>query len=349
MEESAEPEEQGEMNKVRIGRVNSVRNSKIKKTAEDPEHQLPIVYSPDYNITCYGLEKLHPFDSCKWGRVMDQLIEDGYMTESMYIRPTEASHQDLRVVHSQHYLNSLLVSCVVAKCVEVPLVALVPYCIIEKRLLKSMRLQTGGTITAAYLALEKGWAINIGGGFHHAHAYGGGGFCIYADITLALRFLFLDNKIKKAMIIDLDAHQGNGPEKDFAGDKNVCIVDVFNYEIYPRDFKAKESIDLAVRLQSYTQDTEYLYELKKALSKSLEDFEPDLVIYNAGTDCLDGDAVGHLSLSERGTVTRDEMVFTKVREAGLPIVMLLSGGYTHKSAQVISTSIKNLFDKKVIG
>ncbi len=63
-------------------------------------------------------------------------------------------------------------------------------------------------LQAGKLAVERGWAINIGGGFHHCCASRGGGFCAYADITLTIRFLF-DRipSIKRAMIIDLDAHQ----------------------------------------------------------------------------------------------------------------------------------------------
>ncbi|CAD5225007.1 unnamed protein product [Bursaphelenchus okinawaensis] len=334
---------------ARLRKIEIVRTSRvIKEFPEDSEVLLPIVYSPEYNVTCYGLEKLHPFDSTKWGRVVQDLIDNGYITEEMYIKPVPVSHHDLTVVHSKFYLKSLMLPCMIAKVVEVPLATIVPYCIIEKRLLRPMRCQTGGTITASYIALNKGWSINIGGGFHHAHGYNGGGFCIYADISLALNFLFLDQRIKKAMVIDLDAHQGNGHEIDFADNDNVYILDVFNYEIYPRDFKAKESINTAVRLQSFTEDREYLFQLKGALNKALKEFEPDIVVYNAGTDCLDKDPVGQLSLTEAGIIARDEMVFTKVRDAGHPIVMLLSGGYTKQSADVISTSIKNLFDKKLI-
>jgi acetoin utilization deacetylase AcuC-like enzyme len=63
-------------------------------------------------------------------------------------------------------------------------------------------------VKAAKLAVERGWAINIGGGFHHCSADHGGGFCVYADISLAIHFLFREFlEVKKAMIIDLDAHQ----------------------------------------------------------------------------------------------------------------------------------------------
>lgn len=147
--------------------------------------------------------------------------------------------------------------------------------------------------------MERGWAINIGGGFHHAHSFNGGGFCVYADISLAIRFMQLSGSVEKVMIIDLDAHQGNGHERDFLSDDTVYIMDMFNYEIYPRDFKAKEGINLAVRLESQTQDVPYLSQLKHSLKKAFEEFKPDLVVYNAGTDCLDGDTVGHLGLSEK--------------------------------------------------
>lgn len=71
------------------------------------------------------------------------------------------------------------------------------------------RYQTGGTILAGKLALERGWAINVGGGFHHCSANKGGGFCPYADITLLIQFLFQNYplQIKRVLIVDLDAHQ----------------------------------------------------------------------------------------------------------------------------------------------
>ena len=96
--------------------------------------------------------------------------------------------------------------------------------------------------------MERGWAINLGGGFHHCCAEKGGGFCAYADITLAIRFLqrllpdsapATHQVARKAMIIDLDAHQGNGHERDFMNDKSVYILDIYNRGIYPHDGFAK--------------------------------------------------------------------------------------------------------------
>ncbi|KAI6229659.1 Hist-deacetyl domain-containing protein [Aphelenchoides besseyi] len=339
--------ERTELQITELRRKRTAKESRIYEVEMD-DNQLPIVYDSAYNIHFFGLEKMHPFDSKKWGNVMDHLIVDGKLTKSQYVRPREVTHTELRVVHSDSYLKSLNCSGVVARVVEIPFVACVPNCVVNRILLKPMRIQTGGTILAAHLALERRFAINIGGGFHHASATKGGGFCVYADITLALSFLFLNDRIKSAMIVDLDAHQGNGHEHDFANDDRVFILDMFNYQIYPGDFKAKESIKCAIRLESHTTDREYLSKLKKGLQTSLDTFTPDLIVYNAGTDVLDGDPLGRLDISAEGVVKRDEMVFTAAAEHSIPIVMVTSGGYTSRSAEAIAESVSNLLDKFIL-
>eukprot|EP01018_Ginkgo_biloba_P021683 Gb_35289 [translate_table: standard] len=116
---------------------------------------------------------------------------------------------------------------------HVPPVALLPNFIVQRRVLQPFRKQVGGTVLAGKLAKERGWAINIGGGFHHCCGNKGGGFCAYADISLCIQFAFTRLGISKVMIIDLDAHQGNGHEMDFANDGRVYILDMYNGEIYP--------------------------------------------------------------------------------------------------------------------
>ncbi|VDN06465.1 unnamed protein product [Thelazia callipaeda] len=323
-----------------------VKASKLYK--EVKPNQLPIVYHPLYNISFCGIERCHPFDSRKWGRVYEKLLQSGMIEEGQTIMPSEASSYDLRVVHSSLYLSSLNCPCKVAKMVEVAPVALIPPCIINKVLLKPFRYHTGGTVLAAKLALTFGWAINIGGGFHHASSSEGGGFCIYADISLALTFLFISQMIKKAMIVDLDAHQGNGHENDFIDDQRVYILDMFNNRIYPNDLKARSAIRRPIHLRVGTQDSEYLSLLVNNLEEVLNEFRPDIIVYNAGTDCLRGDPLGLLSISPKGIRKRDEIVFKKARERHIPIVMLLSGGYMPDTHEVIAKSIINLHDKNLL-
>ncbi|KAL6534003.1 histone deacetylase [Orobanche hederae] len=363
--------------------------------------KVPLIYSSSYDIAFLGIEKLHPFDSSKWGRICRFLIAEGFLDKNHVIEPLEAKREDLLVlksgfrgmkrsgvvcvsavwrrrggarrrdeigssdgaedwrqctvpllfcslslcltekqVHSESYLDSLKSSLTVSTIVEVPPVAFLPNWLVDRFV--------GGTILAAKLAKERGWAINIGGGFHHCSAENGGGFCAYADISLCIYFAFIRFNISRVMIIDLDAHQGNGYEKDFCDDRRVYILDVYNPDIYPFDYEARRCINQKVEIVSGTTTNEYLSKLDGALEVAADAFDPELIIYNAGTDILDGDPLGRLKISPDGIATRDEKVFMFARERAIPLVMLTSGGYMKSSAKVIADSIINLSKKSLI-
>ncbi|XP_074952788.1 histone deacetylase 11 isoform X5 [Phalacrocorax aristotelis] len=264
----------------------------------------PIIYSPDYNITFMGLEKLHPFDAGKWGKVINFLKEEKLIADDLIVQAREATDEDLLVVHTRRYLNKL---------------------------------------KAGKLAVDRGWAINVGGGFHHCSSDKGGGFCAYADITLSIKFLFERVQgVSKATIIDLDAHQGNGHERDFMDDHRVYIMDVYNRYIYPGDGFAKRAIKRKVELEWGTEDTEYLQKVHTHVEGALNELKPDIIVYNAGTDILDGDPLGGLAISPQGIVKRDEIVFKAARSRRIPILMVTSGGYQKRTARIIADSILNL-------
>ncbi|KAF9613996.1 hypothetical protein IFM89_014796 [Coptis chinensis] len=313
-----------------------------------PQSKVPLIYSPAYNIAFFGIEKLHPFDSSKWGRICQFLIAEGVLDRNRVVEPLEASKEDLLVVHSESYLNSLKNSLNVSIIMEVPPVALLPNCVVQQKALYPFRKQVGGTILAAKLAKERGWAINVGGGFHHCSAEKGGGFCAYADISLCIHYAFIRLNISRVMIIDLDAHQGNGHEMDFSNDRRVFILDMYNPDIYPHDFEARRFIDKKVEVPTGTTTDVYLERLDKALEVAGNIFEPELVVYNAGTDILDGDPLGGLKISPNGVISRDEKVFKFAKDKKIPLVMLTSGGYMKSSAKVIADSVVNLTKKCLI-
>ncbi|KAM7493409.1 hypothetical protein LguiB_028018 [Lonicera macranthoides] len=313
-----------------------------------PSFKIPLIYSSSYDIAFLGLEKLHPFDSSKWGRICRFLITDNVLDKKCVVEPLEATKDDLLVVHSESYLSSLKSSLNVSIIIEVPPVAVLPNWLVQKKVLYPFRKQVGGTILAAKLAKERGWAINVGGGFHHCCAEKGGGFCAYADISLCIQYAFIRLNISRVMIIDLDAHQGNGHEKDFSNDGRVYILDMFNPEIYPFDFEARRYIDQKVEVMSGTATDVYIAKLDEALKMAGRMFDPELVVYNAGTDILDGDPLGRLKISPDGITSRDEKVFRFAHEKNIPIIMLTSGGYMKSSARVIADSIINLSRKGLI-
>ncbi|KAK8545293.1 hypothetical protein V6N13_066580 [Hibiscus sabdariffa] len=324
------------------------RISSSKLHTPDVSSKAPVIYSSYYDISFLGIEKLHPFDSSKWGRICQFLISEGYLEKSSIVEPLEASTEDLLVVHTEAYLNSLKNSVNVAKITEVPPVALLPNWLVQMKVLYPLRRQVGGTVLAAKFAKERGWAINVGGGFHHCSGGRGGGFCAYADISLCIHFAFVLSNISRVMIIDLDAHQGNGHEMDFGNDERVYILDMYNPGIYPFDMTARNYINQKVDVVTGTTTGEYLKQLDKALEVARNSFAPELIIYNAGTDILDGDPLGGLKVSPDGVVQRDEKVFRFARERNIPIVMVTSGGYMKTSARVIANSIINLSEKGLL-
>ena len=135
--------------------------------------------------------------------------------------------------------------------------------------MEAMCLGTVGSVEAAYLAMEKGWAINLSGGFHHATRSGGGGFCIYPDITFITHNLRKNYGVKKIMIVDLDAHQGNGHERDHINDEDTHILDAYNHQIYPGDGYARTAIQTDVHVRRHTDDNAYIEMLDDALKKAI--------------------------------------------------------------------------------
>ncbi|XP_014381406.1 histone deacetylase 11 isoform X2 [Alligator sinensis] len=275
-----------------------------------------------------GLEKLHPFDAGKWGKVINFLKEEKLIADDLIVQAREATEEDLLVVHTRRYLNKLKWSFVVATITEVPPLFFLPNFFVQRKVLKPLRTQTGGTIMAGKLAIDRGWAINVGGGFHHCSSDKGGGFCAYADITLAIK--------------------GNGHERDFMDDQRVYIMDVYNRYIYPGDGFAKRAIKRKIELDGGTEDTEYLQKVQTHVEGALNESRPDIIIYNAGTDILDGDPLGGLAISPQGIVKRDEIVFMAARSRRIPILMVTSGGYQKRTARIIADSILNLHNLRLI-
>jgi len=304
--------------------------------------KLPIIFSPRYDIRVLGIEKLHPFDSEKYGKVHRYLVETVGIDEGAFYAPSRASDDVLLKVHTPMYLDSLNKSVNVSLIAEVVMAALLPNRILQKHLLEPIRYATGGTILGVTLAIEQDWAINLAGGYHHAKSDSGGGFCFFADVPVAVRKMWEDHPDRKVLIVDLDAHQGNGNASIFGDDPRVDIFDVFNGFIYPGDHEAARCVKYNHPVHMFIRDGEYLGLLESELPRAIEQSSPGLIIYNAGTDVLIGDPLGGMNITAEGIIRRDGIVFQIAIARKIPILMVLSGGYTKKSAGVIGRSIGNI-------
>jgi histone deacetylase 11 len=309
-----------------------------------------LFYSPDYDIHAFGLEKLHPFDTCKHSRAYEELKNEGGATvKEQTTLVAEAAGDDLlRLVHSQNYLEELKSPAYLARALEVGFLATLPYALIEARVLEPMRRAVMGTMLATRHVLENGGAaINFAGGYHHASSERGEGFCLFADIPIAINHARQSGLLKpedSVLIVDLDAHQGNGFERVFLDDHRVKFLDAYNRAIYPQDALARSRIDYDVPLAPDTNDETYLAAIEAVLNRALRETQPSLVFYNAGTDIYEGDALGGLKVSGAGVLKRDAFIFGALREIGVPWVMVPSGGYSPQSYHLIANAVKLLCD-----
>lgn len=300
---------------------------------------IPLIYHPSYNITAFGLERRHPFDSQKYRRIHDALIARGVRQQRGFVRPRPVTSVQLLKVHTAAYLQSLRRSATLAQIFEVPIARRLPAWLLDWRVLHPMRLATGGTILACRLALERGVAINVGGGYHHAAADRGEGFCVYADAAVAAATLHDEGRIASVLVVDLDAHQGNGTAAIFKNWPWAAMFDVFEENLFPAE-KEPETYPLPVR--SGLTGAEYLDIVAEALPRALEAFRPDLVIFNAGSDPYRDDPLAGFLLTRGELAERDLLVVTLVREQKIPIAMVLSGGYSKESWRIHADSIEGI-------
>jgi len=313
---------------------------------------MQIVYSQHYDIGFWGLERLHPFDSRKYSRAWRCLRREfGKRLQACCVSPSgPVSREDLLRVHSAEYLDSLGEPHVVARALELPLVARFPAWLVDQCVLLPMRWGVAGSMLAAECALRQGLAVNLSGGYHHAKRDHGEGFCVYSDIALMIDHLRRNSLLAPedhVAYIDLDAHMGNGVAHLFMDDPRVRIFDMYNHTIYPSyDSSAENRIDCAVGIHAGQSSRDYLQWLQEALPGFLHLLEQShrvgFAIYNAGTDVLAGDRLGHLNVTAADVLERDLWVIDQLRQQKIPTVMLLSGGYTRVSYRLVFNSVKQL-------
>ena len=197
----------------------------------------------------------------------------------------------------------------------------------------------GGTLEASQTALERGIAMNLAGGTHHAFADRGEGFCVFNDVAIAIRALQREGRIVRAVVIDLDVHQGNGTHAIFGGDPTVFTFSMHGGRNYP--FR-KVAGSLDIELADGTGDDAYLAALERSLPLVIAQSRPDLMFYLAGADPHEGDRLGRLKLTFDGLRRRDQLVLEKGREIGVPACVVIAGGYGHDIAQTVRVHVNTV-------
>ena len=312
-----------------------------------------LVYSDAYYLPIGD----HVFPAEKYRRVRDRLIASGVADARDFIEPEPATDLDILLVHTPEYVQKLKTGTLSPR-EEMEME--VPY---SRDLVEAFWLAAGGSILAARQCLTDRVCISLGGGFHHAFPDHGEGFCMIHDVAVAIRRLQRDDKIRTAMTVDCDVHQGNGTASIFAGTRTESVSlpsvspstlnqkwaakirmrgahagDVFTISLHQHNnyplWKPPSSID--VDLPDGVGDDDYLAWLDNALSSGLRQFEPDLLCYVAGADPYREDQLGGLGLTIEGLKNRDQLVFRVAQARGIPVMATFAGGYARNLEDTIT-------------
>ncbi|MBO6758368.1 MAG: histone deacetylase [Roseibium sp.] len=276
---------------------------------------VPFVHHPAY---CASLPANHRFPMDKFRSVADRIKREDLLDGKEFYRPRPAQFEWVALAHAATYVDQVF-----SADVPRPIAREIGFDIRPDIALRA-RCATGGTVLTGSLALEYGIACNTAGGSHHARHVHGAGFCVFNDVAVAIRVLQADGAINRALVVDLDVHQGDGTADIFRQDPSVFTLSMHAAKNYP---VRKVPSDLDVGLPDGLGDDDYLTQLADLLPRAVEAARPDIVFYNAGVDPFVGDRLGRLALSRSGLRLRDEYVFGSLAERGIPVAGVLGGGY----------------------
>lgn len=254
----------------------------------------------------------------KFQQLYELLLEDGVAHPEQFHTPKRPPQEWIELVHTPEYVKAYCEGTLDAKALR--RIGL-PW---SSALVNRTCTAVGGTILTAQLALKQGLACNTAGGTHHAFPSYGSGFCIFNDLAIAAHVLQKLGLVHKVLVVDLDVHQGDGTAFIFQDDPSVFTFSMHCEVNFPG---TKQNSDLDVPLPVGMEDDEYLQTLAEYLPDLLSNFQPDLVLYDAGVDPHVGDRLGKLALTDTGIFRREMQVLTTCVSSGYPVACVIGGGY----------------------
>ena len=261
----------------------------------------------------------HRFPMTKYRRLRRRIVGDPVHRDDVLVVPPAVDDAMIRTCHDQRYVEAVKSGTLTDR--EVRRIGF-PW---SPKMVERSRRSTGATLAAARAAIAGDRvSVNLAGGTHHAMTDAGEGYCVFNDAAVAIRTLQRDGVIRRAAVIDLDVHQGNGTAQITAGDDTIFTLSMHGERNFPlRKFPS----DLDVDLPDGTGDDAYLATLRDALTEVDNHGPYELVVYLAGADPYEGDRLGRLSLTKTGLRTRDETVLDWAADRNLPVAVAMAGGY----------------------
>ncbi|BDM65025.1 histone deacetylase [Shewanella sp. NFH-SH190041] len=278
---------------------------------------LPLVYHASYSQL--ALPPKHRFPIGKYRSLYHTLCRTGYASATDFLQPTPVSEQALCTIHHPDYVANFFRN-------QLPLATQrrigLPW---SQELVQRTRYALGGTALTAQLAWQQGIALHLTGGYHHAHADFGSGFCIFNDLIFAARQLLDTTDTERVLIIDCDVHQGDG-----SATLAQLHPDIITCSLHcEKNFPARKSdSDCDIALPKGCNDTDYLEALSQVVGYLIRLHQPDVILYDAGVDVHQDDELGYLNLTTAGIYARDHWVLHTAKCANIPIAAVIGGGYS---------------------
>jgi len=290
-------------------------------------HWPPLIYHPCYSEL--QLPERHRYPIGKYRALYQALLAAG-VPASCFIEPAPASRDELAVVHDAGYIAALCSGHLDAKAMR-----RIGFPWSEFLVSRSLT-SVGGTVLTAKLALQHGLALHLSGGYHHAFASEGSGFCLFNDLAVAARLL-QQQGIGKILIFDCDVHQGDGTALIFADNPQIVTASLHGEKNFP---SRKQQSDWDLGLPNGCDDELYLESLQQSLDYLLALHQPDLVLYDAGVDIHQQDDLGLLSITTPGIFRRDQLVLQRCRDLHIPLAAVIGGGYQRDLAALTKVHLQ---------
>lgn len=274
----------------------------------------------------------HRFPMRKYSMLRERVEAEGLCAQGELLVPDPVTDAQILRAHEREYLRKIVTGTTTRQ--EQRRIGF-PW---SEAMVERSRRASGGTLGACRAALREGFAANIAGGTHHALSYRGEGFCIFNDAPITVRALQGEGVIERALIVDTDVHQGNGTAEILEGDDSVFTFSMHGAKNFPFQ---KERSDLDVELSDGASDDEFLSSLRKGLDKAFarsragEPGGAQIAIYLAGADPFEGDRLGRLNVTKEALAERDRVVLEGCRERGLPVAIVMAGGYAREIEQTV--------------
>ena len=263
----------------------------------------------------------HRFPMPKYMLLHQRVREAGIIQAQDLLEAPPATDEEILRVHTVEYWNKVVTGTLSEK--ETRRIGF-PW---SPAMVERTRRSVGGTLQASRTALQEGFGANLAGGTHHAYADHGEGYCVLNDVAVAARAMQVEGRVARIAIVDLDVHQGNGTASIFRDDPTVYTFSMHGAKNFPFH---KEPSTLDIALPDGCGDEAFLEALQGGLATVIEQSHADLILYIAGADPFEDDKLGRLSLTKAGLLARDRLVFERCQDAGLPIAIVMGGGYARQ-------------------